>query len=114
MLPNMSQVLTRFERQVTIKTVSITTVDFVETETVAGRTQRCVVQVQEQEALKSDTIDWTKEYLMVHSKGSIAVGELIEFDGKDFKVIKRGPWRGYGYTEVVAEETKEPVKVVNV
>ena len=109
MLPDMSDVLTAWERPVLIKTVTTTTVDFEPVETVAGRTQDCVVQVAEKERLNPDTIDWTLEYLMVHSKSGIEQGEYIEFDGRDYKVIERGPWRGYGYTEVVAEETKRPL-----
>lgn len=109
MLPDMSGVLTAWERPVLIKTVTTTKVDFVETEAVAGRTQLCVVQVAEKERLNPDTIDWTLEYLMVHSSSQIQQGEFIEFEGADYKVIERGPWRGYGYTEVVAEETKRPL-----
>ena len=113
MLPDMSSVLVAFERPVTIKTVTITTVDFVEVEVVAGRTQSCVVQVADKEKLNSETIDWSLEYLMAHSSSTLEQGEYIEFNGSDYKIIQRGPWNGYGYTEVMAEETKRPLLVVN-
>ncbi len=107
---NMSDVLTEWQRATTIKTVTITTTDFVQTESVTVRSQNCVVQVADKEKLQNDTIDWSKEYLLVHSKTTLAMGELIEFDGKDYKIISRGPWRGYGYIEVIAEETREPLR----
>ena len=82
----MSDVLTAWERPVLIKTVTTTAVDFEPVETVAGRTQDCVVQVAEKERLNPDTIDWTLEYLMVHSKSGIEQGEYIEFDGRDYRL----------------------------
>lgn len=107
---DISDALTEWERPTIIKTVTVTTVDFVETETVTARTQNCVVQVANKEQLNKDTIDWSKEYLLIHSKESLSMGELIEFNGKDYRVFSRGLWDGYGYIEVIAEETKEPIK----
>jgi hypothetical protein len=109
MLPNMSAVLTAFERPVTVKTVTKTTVNFVTVETVTTRTQQCVVQVADKEKLNSGTIDWSLEYLLVHSAGQLQVGEYVEFNGMDYKIISRGAWSGYGYTEVICEETKRPL-----
>jgi hypothetical protein len=110
MIVDVSDVLIDWEQPVLIKTVTTTTIDFEPVETVTGRMQNCVVQVAEKENLNPDTIDWSKEYLMVHSQNNISIDELIEYYDADYRVISRGPWRGYGYTEVVAEETKEPVK----
>ena len=109
---DVSEALTEWERPHTIKTVTTETVDFEPVETVTARVQLCVVQVADKEDLNKDTIDWSKEYLMIHSKLNIDMGELIEYDGRDYLIISRGPWRGYGYTEVVAEETKKPVKEI--
>jgi hypothetical protein len=108
-LPNMGDVLTSFERRVKIKTITKSTVDFVDTEVVTPRFQQCVVQVADKEKLNSETIDWSLEYIMVHSKKDIEVGELIEYKGRDFKVVPRAPWSDYGYIEVIAEETKRPL-----
>ena len=109
MLPNMSRTLRRWARSVTVKTISKTTVDFVSVDTASSRTQKCVVQVADKERLNSTTIDWSLEYLTIHSKDAIAIGELVEFNGADYKVISRGAWSDYGYTEVLAEETKRPL-----
>jgi len=109
MILDMSDALTEWERPTLIKTVTTTTVDFVETEVIAGRTQDCVIQVAQKEQLNPDTIDWSLEYLMVHSRSALAIDELIEFDGRDYIITEKGPWRGYGYYEVVAAETKRPL-----
>lgn len=109
MIPDMSDVLTAWEEPFTIKTVTRQTVDFIEQDVVTERTQNCVIQVAQKEKLNSETIDWSLEYLMIHSKQGIAQGELVEFEGVDYKVIERGPWGRYGFTEVIAEETKRPL-----
>lgn len=109
MILDMSDVLTEWERPTTIKTVTKTTVDFQPIEVVTGRVQNCVVQVAQKEKLNPDTIDWSLEYILVHSKERILIDELIEHAGKDFIVIENGPWRGYGFYEVVAVETKRPL-----
>jgi len=106
---DVSDTLTEWERPTVIKTVTETTVDFQPVEAVTGRSQLCVVQVADKEKINPGTIDWSLEYLMIHSKSAIDINELIEHDGRDYKVTDRGPWRGYGYTEVVAAETKRPL-----
>lgn len=114
MILDVSDALEEWERPTLIKTVTTTTVDFVEAEVVAGRTQDCVVQVAQKEQLNPDTINWSLEYLMVHSRSALEVDELIEYDGRDYIITEKGPWRGYGYYEVVAVETKRPVVEVTV
>lgn len=108
MILDMSDALSEWERPTTIKTVSSISVDFVVTETVVGRTQNCVVQVADRENVNPETIDWSLENLLVHSKLPILIDELLEHDDRDFIITQKGPWRGYGYYEVVATETKRP------
>jgi hypothetical protein len=109
MILDMSGVLAAFERLVTIKTIVRSTTDFVESVTVEGRQQKCVVQVADKSKINPATIDWNLEYLLVHTAGSLEMGELIEFNSRDYKVVQIGDWNGYGYIEVVAEETKRPL-----
>lgn len=106
---DMSDVLTEWERLHRIKTVTRTTVDFQPVDTVTGRDQLCVVQVASKENVNNDTLDWSLEHNLVHSKQPIDIDELIVIDGRDFKVVQKGPWRGYGYHEVIATETKRPL-----
>ena len=112
MKPNVSGALKAWEESYTVKTVSITTVDFVETEVVTGRSQRCVIQPADPEKLNPDTINWSLEYIVVHSQSAIEIDELIEYKGRDFRVSTRGAWGDYGFFKVVAEETKRPLKEV--
>lgn len=112
-LPNVAEVLTEWAVPTLIKTVTQTTVDFEPVTAITGRTQDCVIQVAEKERLNPDTIDWSKEYLMVHSAAGIVIDEYVEYQGRDYKVVDRNPYGDYGYTEVVAEETKEPLLEVN-
>ena len=106
MLPNMSLVLDSWEQTVTIKNVARSTTDFVDVNVVTPRSQMVVIQVAKKSALNSTTINWDLQYLLVHSQSDILMGEYIEFNGADFKVILRGDWNQYGYREVIAEETK--------
>jgi len=114
MLPNLSSVLTDWERPITIKTVVRTTTDFVPTDIVTVREQNCVVQVASQKDIIADNIDWALRYLRVHSKEALLIGEYVTFDGADFKIISRGNWIGYGYYEVIAEDTNKPLLVESV
>ena len=108
---DVSDALTDWERPTVIKTVTESTVDFEPVTVVTGRSQLCVVQVADKEKINPGTIDWSLEYIMVHSRSGIEMDELIEHDGRDYKVTDRGLWRGYGYVEVVAAETKRPLVV---
>jgi len=109
---DVSDALTDWERPTVIKTVTESTVDFEPVTVVTGRSQLCVVQVANKEKINPGTIDWSLEYILIHSRSGIEMDELIEHDGRDYKVTDRGPWRGYGYVEVVAAETKRPSVVV--
>ena len=106
---DVSDALTDWEQATVIKSVTESTVDFQPVTVVTGRSQLCVIQVAEKEKINPGTIDWSLEYIMVHSRQGIDIDELIVHDGRDYKVTDRGPWRGYGYTEVVAAETKRPL-----
>jgi len=109
MLPDMSDVLRSWERTIIVKTVSRATVNFVETDTAVFRNQLIVVQVAEKEALNSVTINWSLQYIQLHTREALELEELVQFDGKDYKVIQGGDWNGYGYIECVAEETGRPL-----
>jgi len=109
MLPDVSNVLSDWQRTVIIKNVDRSTTNFVDVDVVTSRNQLVVVQVAEKSKLNSQTINWSLQYLLVHSKDDILMGEFIEFDGADYKVILRGNWNGYGYIEVIAEATGLPL-----
>jgi len=109
MILDMSDVFTDLEVDTKIKTVTTTTTDFMRTDTVTARVQPCVIQVAEKTKINLDTIDWSLEYLLIHSREALQIDELVEFNGCDYVIKQKGAWRGYGYYEVIAVETKRPL-----
>lgn len=107
---DVSDALTDWLRPVTVKTVTKTTVDFELTEVVTPRAQQCMVQVARPEELVKRDLDVTLRHILVHSESDINMGELVEFKGLDYRVIQASEWDGYGYVEVAAVETKEPLR----
>ncbi len=105
-LPNMSGVLTRFEQTVILKKVTQTVVYHRPVESTVDTSIKAVVQVAEKEKLQIEIIDWSLEYLMIHSKSQFDINDLIEYKSKNYKIIDLGNWSDYGYYESVAEEVK--------
>lgn len=112
MLPDMSEVLTEWSQPVVLKTKIITSIDFVETEIVAAQAIMAVVQPADPEKLKVEQIDFSLEYIQIHSVSPMAIGQYVQWDGRDFKLVPfRKGYGQYGYTEAVGEETKLPLLV---
>ena len=112
MLPDMSDVLTEWSQPVKLKTVTETTLDFVPTRIVAAASIMAVVQPADPEKLQVDQIDYSLEYIQIHSVTAMAIGQYIEWDSRDFKLVPfRKGYGQYGYSECVGEETKLPLLV---
>lgn len=111
MLPNMSDALIEWEIPVKLKTATETTVNFVKTKVVTVGDLLAVVQPAEKEKINPDTLDWSKEYLQIHSRSMLLLGQFVEYQGKDFKLVQKGNYGNYGYFEMFAEETKQPLLV---
>lgn len=109
MLPDMSDVLPEWEQPILVKTKTVTRVNFVDTVVVTSANHLAVVQPAQKEQLSPDSIDWSKEYIQVHDRQQIDIGQFIQWQGRDFKIIQRGSYGQYGYYEVFAEETKLPL-----
>lgn len=107
MLPDMSDTLEEWALPYTVKTVTRTTVNFEPVDVVAGRTVDAVVQPAQMETLNKDQIDWSKKYLQIHSAAPIAMGEFLEYEGEDYRIIDNGNYQLYGFTEAVGEQTKK-------
>lgn len=110
---DVSDALGDWTRPHLIKTVTSTTVDFEKTEQVTGRTQECMIQVAQPEQLIKRGLDVSIKHIRVHSESDINMKELVEFKGKDYRVVTPSQWDGYGYVDVMAAETKEPLRVVS-
>lgn len=112
MLPDMSDVLTEWSQPVVLKTRTETTVDFVPTVNVAAQEIMAVVQPADPEKLQVDQIDYSLEYIQIHSVSPMAIGQHVEWQGRDFKLVPfRKGFGQYGYVECVGEETKLPLLV---
>ena len=107
---NVSDALDCFLQTVKLKTVSVTSVDFEETETVTESNIRSVVQPADKDKLNADNIDWSLEYMWFHTKFNIEIGQYIEYQGKDYKIIDLKRYGDYGYFEATGEETKRTLK----
>lgn len=105
-LPNLSGPVGRWSQNVTIKTVTVTKVNFVETKHITVAPFKAVVQPADKEKLNPASIDWSREYLWFHSLSPMALGQYIQYKGEDFKLITEGNYSDYGYYEIVGEQTK--------
>lgn len=112
MLPNMSDVLTEWSQPVILKTRTEATLDFVPLVTIYAANIMAVVQPADPEKLKVEQIDFSLEYIQIHSVSPMEIGQYIQWDGRDFKLVPfRKGYGQYGYTEAVGEETKLPLLV---
>lgn len=98
-----------FVQTVKLKTVSFTTVDFEPVRDVTVNNIAACIQVADMEILNTAAIDWSREYIMAHSHMPMDFGQYIEYKGRDYKIIRSNNYYDYGYSEVVAEETKQPL-----
>ena len=109
MLPNVSSAPLGWTQPVLVKTVTTTTVDFVETEAVTGKTVQAVVQPTKKTTLNADTLDWSQSHITLYSQTLLSLGQLVERNGADYKVVEVQDWTDYGYCEAVCEATRRPV-----
>ena len=106
MLPDMSDTISEWSLPYPLKTVTVATVDFVEANTVVVGTVQAVIQVADKTKLNIEQIDWTLRYLLVHTADELIIGQYIEFEGGDYKIVDDGNYQLYGFSEVIAEQTK--------
>lgn len=106
MLPDMSGTLLAWQQPIKLKIVTTTTVDFVKQSVVVESSIDGVVQIADKEKLNPDIVDWSLEYVLVHTNSAIDVGQFIEHKTKDFKIIDLGDYVDYGYYRAICEEVK--------
>lgn len=108
---DMSDALIGWERPVKLKTRTEITIDFEPKVIVTSQDILAVVQSANKENLTMDSLDWSKEYLLIHARLKIETGQYIEKDGRDYKVVSPADYMDYGFCAVIAEETKLPLLV---
>jgi hypothetical protein len=114
MLPDMADAFDEWLSDYTVLTVTRATANFARADAVVGRTVQAMVQPARKQRLNPAQVDWSKRYKLVHSPEQLVVGEYIEIDGEDYKIIDDGDYQAYGYTEAIAEQTKQTKLVVTV
>jgi len=110
MIPDMSDVLEEWAESVTRKVISITTVDFEPTESVVSAPIDAVVQPADMEKLKVANIDYSLEYIQVHTTEQLDIGDILadvdDWPGLEFNIVGGKNYSRYGYREMVGEEIK--------
>lgn len=106
MLPDMSDTLTEWEQAVILKTAVRTTVDFEPSVVITPENIRAVVQPATPEQLSALDIDISLKYRLFHSKVLISMGQYVEFQGVNYKVVTPSDWTDYGFSEVIGEQVK--------
>lgn len=106
MLPDMSDVLDEFLQPVSLSTVTQSIVDHrpVDTESVAAI--MAVVQPANREKLNPAIVDWSLDYLQVHTKVSVKIGDFLTHSGLKYKAVELGNYSDYGYYETIFEQVK--------
>ena len=79
---DMSDALIGWELPLKLKTRTEKTVDFESTVIVTSQDILAVVQSANKENLTLDSLDWSKEYLLIHARLKIETGQFIEKGGK--------------------------------
>ena len=106
MLPDMSATLDAFSQAVTLKTIVQTVVNFLPVDTATSTTIMAVIQPANKEKINPAIVDFSLNYILVHSKTAIVIGSIIVYKGKSYKTVELGPYSDYGFYEAICEESK--------
>lgn len=106
MLPNMSGVLDAFAQAITLKTIVQTVANFRPVDTPTTTTIMAVVQPANKEKISPALVDFSLDYILVHSKSAIGIGDFVVYKGATYKAIELGPYADYGFYEAICEESK--------
>lgn len=104
----MAEVLIEWEIPVLLKTITRRTVDQMPSDVVVVEPLQAVVQPASKERLNADRVDWSRRHIQVHARRELFDGQVIEYNGADYKIIEDGNYQLYGFSDVVAESTDRP------
>lgn len=111
MLPNVAPAVKRFEQTVTLRTVVVTTVDFVEMTTNTDVEIEAVIEVAKPDEILVDQVDRNISHIKVYARFTFDVGQFIIYKNKHFKIIQVSDWIDYGYSRCIASENKNAVDI---
>jgi len=106
MLPDMADVLDEFSQSITLIRVSQDIVDFRPVNNETDVPVDAVIQPANKEKVNPNIIDWSLDYLQVHSCQEILIGDRLEYCGRKYKAVEIGPYQDYGFSEAIFEEIK--------
>lgn len=114
MLPNMADVLLEWELPYTILSTTTIKDNQLNKSTVVTQTDnnKLVVQSQDKSKLNPNTIDWSLDYLCIHSRTRLNYNDYLLYEGKTY-IIKSADNADeglYGFYEYVGEEYKKAIQ----
>lgn len=107
MLPQLGFVVEMYAVPVTVRSVVQDVVDHKPVETFTDIEVTATAQPASHESLTIGDIDFSLQYLQVHSQSELEIGYRVIFQGKSFKIVNLGDYNLYGYYTSVAEEMKD-------
>ena len=108
MILDMSDAFEGLTTLVNLDTYQLQSVNYVTSMTRIDRKPiNAVIQPATHARLMALTVDFSLKYIQIHSPiEPIAIGQYIEFDGVNYKIIDLGDYQLYGFYEAIGEQTK--------
>jgi len=106
MLPNLSQTIFRLSQPIKLIKIVETIVNHRPVETETTTDIRAVIQPADKEKINKDGLDYSLEYIQVHSLDGIQINDIIEYKGKRYRAYENSNYSDYGYYENIMEEIK--------
>jgi hypothetical protein len=105
--PNVADVLADFTEMVILKKVTqIINSNFLPENVESTEAIHAVVQSANSQTLKIEPIDYSLEYIQVHSVYDMDINDIIIWNNKSYKLISFVNQSNRGFYEVIGEEIK--------
>lgn len=105
--PDVSDVLGCFEESITFKEVTvINNADYKRETTTVNTTKKAVIQNARPQDLKLDNLDYSLNYIQIHTKYSVDINDIVTWNGTDYKIINVIDQSNRGFYESVGEQIR--------
>lgn len=105
--PSVADVLSDFTEVVILKKITVINNANYERETISSNEPiDAVVQSQSPESLRIDNIDYSLNYVRVHTVFEVDIDDVILWQNKNYRMISRIDQTNRGFLELVGEEVK--------
>ena len=105
--PSVAEVLSDFEETVILKKTTVIVNDEFKRETITSNEPiRAVIQAESGENLQIESIDFSLNYIRVHSRIDIDIQDVVFWKNSDYRIIKRINQINRGFFELIGEEIK--------